>query len=102
MDTKTKKTIRVTTRSRFGYAASNHPMQTPTGLTIPAPPAARTHDLGWKQLRAWRGCEARYNSGKFWNEAVFHRGVRIAAGHDAVSDLLRALEIEGAADVVAE
>lgn len=93
--------MKVTTKTRFGYAWTNQPEQTPTGLIIPQPTTPSYKNLGWKQLKELRQKAARLNNSNFWSETVFV-GNKAVAGihvHTVASDILGDLERSGDAEV---
>lgn len=69
--------VTVSPRSRFGFAWTNQPTQTPTGLAVLPPSKPQWSNLGVKQLRRRYQEAARTNNGNDWACAVFVRGLRV-------------------------
>lgn len=83
----------ITSTTRFAYASTNQPTQTPTGLVIHTPTQAEVTGLGWKQLRDQYRKDAKLNISHDWVPAVWVGGKLVASGVSGVGDLIMDLEI---------
>ena len=96
--------MKVTTKTRFGYAWTSTVSRCPVtgGAMIRQPTKPEATNLGWRQLKAARAHAARLNSGgTYWSETVFVGGRPVAGVHvhEAASSLINALECDGYAEI---